>query len=931
MRTGAIFARGSCSVLAWMLAMGAVVALSAGQAYAQTTVIVPDAVVVTPGSLTIDEGAAKTIKVQLKTRAVVVPAGVTGGPETPTSAVTVTVTTVLDGTDDGANFELDNQSFPDTAGGFATGIAYTFSPASFGTTAGTIDATDGESTVSARTDGDAVDGRNVLTFTSDFTQGAWDADGNGTVDDGEGAIAAATKSVPVNEVDQDEMGVELSAKALTVLEGDATGKMYTVVLGSQPTHDVTVTLAVTSMVNAAITATSANTAMPSKLFFAGVTIANAAATAWNVPQTVTVKAATDSNTSDGSATITHALSSTDADYIIPATKGPSVEVTEIDSVRTVTLSQTSTTVDEGKTITITATLGSSDPEAPVTLSSPVTVTLTRGDKPASKDYSVAGSFKIEANATAGSTVLTANQDGDATNEKFKLTASASGPGILEVLNETISFEIIDNDEYTLEASRTEVNEGDKVTLTVTVKPAAEVAETKVEIDLYQARGATVKVADGQDADPDNNKIAIIDEGEPSATFTLTTGSDADSNDETVVVRAKAGGQVVGDPVSIMALDDEAAPEYTLSVAPDSIGEADGEASVMLTVMTNKAVTENTTLTLAVDATTSTAMDPADYSIMLADVMIAKDAKMGMATLTVTPVADAMDESNETIVLTAWMDDAQVGNATTLTIIDGDSPGSGITPKSDDEVAMVFTEAIEEAGGLMEGGNMVVVDMSMLFSMADPNAKVMYTASSSNEEVLGSSTTGAMLTLSPMMMGMSTVSVQAMPEGMNMASGAVTAFTCAGACVSVNLDVAGAITFMLKGPEDMNLVEGGDAAMVMVEASAAVAQDTMVKLMRDGASSAGMDDFSVMPEMATIMAGEMTAEFTVTATADEMSENDGNMAEMLTLFLVVNDMQMSDQAVSFYLWDASVPALPIIAQRLLAGVLGIGGYRRYRRR
>ena len=33
----------------------------------------------------------------------------------------------------------------------------------------------------------------------------------------------------------------------------------------------------------------------------------------------------------------------------------------------------------------------------------------------------------------------------------------------------------------------------------------------------------------------------------------------------------------------------------------------------------------------------------------------------------------------------------------------------------------------------------------------------------------------------------------------------------------------------------------------------------------------------------------------------------------------------------YIWDAAVPALPLIAQLLLAAFLAIGGYRRYLRR
>ena len=63
---------------------------------------------------------------------------------------------------------------------------------------------------------------------------------------------------------------------------------------------------------------------------------------------------------------------------------------------------------------------------------------------------------------------------------------------------------------------------------------------------------------------------------------------------------------------------------------------------------------------------------------------------------------------------------------------------------------------------------------------------------------------------------------------------------------------------------------------------------------------------------------------------------GGMVKVMTNRAVsenteVNGMQMTDESVSFYLWDESVPALPIIAQLLLAAVMAIGGYRRYRRR
>ena len=482
---------------------------------------------------------------------------------------------------------------------------------------------------------------------------------------------------------------------------------------------------------------------------------------------------------------------------------------------------------------------------------------------------------IAANSTAGSSTLEALHDADEDDETLTLTASVDGEsGIFVNPRQEVTLEIMDDDTYTLEADSTEVAEGGEVTLTVKVDPAvaAAAAPTKVMIDLYRAFWGHGDAAEGEDTDDDGN--VLMAEGDKTAKFTLKTAKDPDDTmDEVIVVRAWRAARSSATRSPSMSSTPRTTPVYTLDLDPDSIGEADGEQSVMLKVMTNKAVKANTTLTLAVDATASTAMDPADYSIMLADVMIAKDAKEGMATLTVTPVADSMDESNEKIVLTAWMDDAQVGNSVELMIIDGDSPGSGITPKTGDEVAKVFSDAIEMAGGLMVGGNMVKVDMSMLFNMANPDMEVMYSASSSDESVLGASPSDSMLTLDPMMEGMSTVSVEAKPAGMGSPSGAVSAFTCTGACVSVNLDVEAATSYAVAASAE-TVMEGGEAVTITATASRAVAENTEVMLMRDGASTAGMDDYSLDPPLITIMMGETSGTLMLMATDDSEVEGMG---------------------------------------------------------
>ena len=135
-----------------------------------------------------------------------------------------------------------------------------------------------------------------------------------------------------------------------------------------------------------------------------------------------------------------------------------------------------------------------------------------------------------------------------------------------------------------------------------------------------------------------------------------------------------------------------------------------------------------------------------------------------------------------------------------------------------------------------------------------------------------------------------------------------------------------VTFTLSGPEDMNLVEGMSAELTAT-ANAAVEEDTEIMIMRDGASTASDADFTA--ESIMITAGETTGTTMVMAVEDNEPDSGSGSPEMLMLYGMVNGMQTN--SVSFYLWDAAVPALPVIAQLLLAAFLAVGGYRRYLRR
>ena len=132
--------------------------------------------------------------------------------------------------------------------------------------------------------------------------------------------------VTVTIVDDDTAGVTVSKTALTVTEENTTGDTYTVVLNSQPTANVTITIAGQSGTDV--------TATPSPMTFT--------TTNWATAQTVTVTAGDDSDAVSDSVTLTHTAASTDGDYDDITIAGVSVTVNDNDSANTAPTFQNST-------------------------------------------------------------------------------------------------------------------------------------------------------------------------------------------------------------------------------------------------------------------------------------------------------------------------------------------------------------------------------------------------------------------------------------------------------------------------------------------------------------------------------------------------------------------------------------------------------------
>ena len=186
-----------------------------------------------------------------------------------------------------------------------------------------------------------------------------------TAASGDGDYEGASGTVTVSITDDDGAGLTLSPVAVSVTEGDTAGDSYSVVLDSQPTADVTVTISgVTGDVTlntTTLTFTSGN---------------------WDDAQTVTVNAvddAIDENTE--TVTLTHTAASGDGDY-------------------------------EGRTALLTVSIGDDD-GAGLTLS-PVSVSVTEGG--AASSYTV----RLDSQPTADVTVTITGATGDVTLGKSSL-------------------------------------------------------------------------------------------------------------------------------------------------------------------------------------------------------------------------------------------------------------------------------------------------------------------------------------------------------------------------------------------------------------------------------------------------------------------------------------------------------------------------------
>ena len=488
----------------------------------------------------------------------------------------------------------------------------------------------------------------------------------------------------VTITDDDDRGVTVDPTMLPVGEGSS--EEYTVVLTSQPTEAVTVGVSVDGDDDITVDKTSLTFTMSD----------------WSEAQTVTVRAAEDDDTASGEATIKHSVSSS-GDY--SGVTASSVIVMELDIKRVtdrirqsnsemVVLSVSPAEVLEsssGQTVTVAGTLDGSTRSDATTVS----VTVGSGSATSGTDFASVAAFiiTIGANQPSGSATFTLRPVNDAIDEDNETVSVSGMTNGLSVMDTTVTITDDDNRGVTV----------DPTTLTV-----GEDSSEEYTVVLTSQPTEAVTVGVSVEGDDD------ITVDKPSLTFTASDWSEA----QTVTVRAaedrdaapgkatikhsvSSGGDYSGETASSVSVTerdtDSASTKVTLSVVPSSVSESSSGQTVTVTGTLNGATRLSAT-TVRVTVGSGSATSGTDFASVAAfTITIGANEASGSATFTLSPVNDAIDEADETVLVSGI--DTVTGltvNATEVTIIDDDTPAP-LVPMP--QVA-IFPASQTESGGDM---------------------------------------------------------------------------------------------------------------------------------------------------------------------------------------------------------------------------------------
>ena len=924
--TGAIFARGSCRALKWMALVGMVVALGAGQAAAQAATM-----------------ASATYK-----GATVSPVTVTMSAAVTLSNVQATAFTLRRGTAADSDLLATGSSLVPSSDGMKLTVVLDTSLPS----------------VTAATEWN-------LHYTAPTAPaGIW-SDGQATV----------TASVALTQ--------EASALMLPVRIADATatvGVAYTRTLDMATGGTGPYTYALIGAIVDTVDDTDRSLA-----FDAATRVLSGTPTAADMDAHVLTYTVTDSGSPQATVTRTFVLTiAAEADDPLPGVTGDAI-ITEI-TIDGATKRAGRLHVDEGSSTEVEVTVRwTNDDLRKIYLedSSPdpvkIPISAMRGDgasdwlSPAEIDgrgedvdleSMISISIPNKPSATAsrnahvtktGTADISLHDDNDAEDEEFYIMVGGGTMGVNRNRSELKSADIVIDDDETQgfalkKKSGTAYEGGSDIEYELTADPDLVNLTLDVRLSVTDDDGAAVLAR----IYPVSPLRGTISADEDMLEVTIDpAGNDGDRMDDELMLHVEAisgRDDVESASADFMVLDVHKLPELTVSPMTATLEEG-GEVELTLTLDRNPTDTRalsSETRQYTSEAVDVSLMDPSGaVKVMTVPVKFPEHNKK--APWTQKMKVKVMAEPNEdldgermvmlnaevagTVAANGMAKDEYPGVAT-LTIEEGTE--ALVWAKTPEEVEAAVMAAKKAGMGddmMFTAGEMIELEGNDLFGSAQ-GVSVGYGAMVEGDAV-SYSESGGVVTITADSMGMAKVTITARasrPSGAVMINDQTDPRE---ASITIALEVGlVALSIELSGPEAeyMNIVEGMDhangtkaSAMVTATANRKVTEDVTVTLMRDRAMSSA-DDMDFTAEPITIMAGQTTGSTMVMAVADDMMENEGNMAEELVLYgMAADNAGEVTGHVKLYIWDAAVPALPVIAQLLLATFLAVGGYRRYRRR
>ena len=318
-------------------------------------------------------------------------------------------------------------------------------------------------------------------------------------------------------------------------------------------------------------------------------------------------------------------------------------------------------------------------------------------------------------ATATFTVIPADDGTAAADETVTVRGTASFPWIAV---EPATLSLLDNDEAStallLAVTPATIAEGagaTEVTVTATLDGAARIVETEVTVTLSGPDTAGVEFAAVEPV------ILTIAAGAASgsATFSLTPTDDAwDRPDTAVSLTAAATNEVAigveegtteqtslasGRATVLLADDDEASTRVSLSLSVTELAEAAAATEVTVTARLSGAPREEATeLALSVAGVTAEAADFAAVPDFI--LTFPAGATSAEGTFTLAPVADALDEADETLAVRGVAAGLAAPPATIAILDDDDPPALAVAGAAAAEGAgeLAFTATLDAPSG-----------------------------------------------------------------------------------------------------------------------------------------------------------------------------------------------------------------------------------------